>query len=221
LLYGAVMKKTVLALTLIMTLFSAALYTQIISLAKANPNMFIKSRYCHFLIQSPQNGTLNSAQVLLNFTVKKWDISDVYSYFYVLDGQDIQSGVKIEEIQFVGEETISEEHLFSYVETTLMGQAVLTSLSDGAHSVTVFIGEVLDDGTIRPANVDSFSTTATFNVDLTIQSPSPTPQENEQKPFPTTMVATASGVSAALACLGLLVYVKKRNGGKNLRREQP
>jgi hypothetical protein len=38
LLYGAVMKKTVLALTLIMTLFSAALCTQIIGLAEANPD---------------------------------------------------------------------------------------------------------------------------------------------------------------------------------------
>jgi hypothetical protein len=204
------MKKTVLALTFILTLFSAAFCAQIISLAEANPNMFIKPRYCHISIQSPQNGTLNSAQVLLNFTVKKWDISDVYSYFYILDGQDIQSGVKIEEIQLVGEETISNDAGFPYVETTLIGQAVLPNLSDGAHSMTVFIGEVLGDGAIRPANVDPFSATVSFNVDSTIQSPSPTAQENEQKPFPTTMVATASGVSAGLACLGLLVYFKKR-----------
>jgi hypothetical protein len=215
------MKKTVLALTFILTLFSAASCTQIISLAEAKPNMFIKPRYCHILIQSPQSGTPNSAQILLNFTVKKWDISDVYSYFYILDGQDIQSGVKIEEIQFVGEETLSEEHLFSYVETTLRGQAVLPSLSDGAHSVTVFIGQVRGDGMIQPANVDPFSATTNFNVDSTIQSPCPAPQETVSAPLPTTLVATASGVSAALACLGLLVYVKKRNGGKNLRREQP
>jgi hypothetical protein len=204
------MKKTVLALTFILTLFSAAFCTQIISLAEANPNMFMKPRYCHISIQSPQNGTLNSAQILLNFTVEKCDVSDVYSYFYILDGQDIQSGVKIEEIQFVGEETISNDAGFPYVETTLMGQAVLPNLSDGAHSMTVFIGEVLGDGAIRPANVDPFSATVSFNVDSAIQSPSPTPQENEQKPFPTTMVATASGVSTALACLGLLVYFKKR-----------
>jgi hypothetical protein len=36
--YGAVMKKTVLALTLILTLFSAALCTQLISLGDANPD---------------------------------------------------------------------------------------------------------------------------------------------------------------------------------------
>jgi hypothetical protein len=204
------MKKTVLALTFILTLFSAAFCAQIISLAEANPNMFIKPRYCHISIQSPQNGTLNSAQILMNFTVKKWDIADVYSFFYILDGQDIQSGVKIEEIQFVGEETISNDVGFPYVETTLMGHAVLPSLSDGAHSGTVFIGQVVGDGTIRPANVDPFSTTANFNVDSTIQSPSPTPQETDSVPYPTTLVATASGVSAALACLGLLVYFKKR-----------
>jgi hypothetical protein len=88
---------------------------------------------------------------------------------------------------------------------------VLPSLPDGAHNVTVFIGQVLDDGTIRPANVDPFSTTANFNVDSTIQS-SPPPQETEPKPFPTTLVAaTASGTSVAAVIIGLLFYLKKRN----------
>ena len=182
--------------------------SQLISSAGANPNMFMKPRYCNISIQSPQNGTQNSAPILLNFTVKEWDISDVYAYFYILDGQDYQSGVKIEDIQFVGQETLSEEHAFSYVETTLKGQAVLPTLSDGAHNVKVFIGQVLGDGTIRPANVDPFSTTANFNVDSTTES-SPSLQETEQKSFPTTLVATASGASAALVCLGLLVYFKK------------
>ena len=77
--------------------------------------------------------------------------SDVYLYFYILEGQDIQSGVKIEDIQFVGQETISNYAPLSYVETTLRGEAVLPSLSDGAHSVTVFIGQVIGDGTIQPA----------------------------------------------------------------------
>jgi len=204
------MKKTASALTLTLALlFSVVAGTQMVNLAEAKPNMFIKPRYCHISIQSPQNGTLNSAQILLNFTVKKWDISDVYSYFYILDGQDYHSGVKIEEIQFVGEETISEEHLFSYVETTLRGQAVLPSLSDGAHSVTVFIGQVVGYGTIRPANVDPFSTTTNFNVDSTIQS-SPTPQENEQKPFPTTLVIVVLIASITVVGVGLLVYFKKR-----------
>ena len=208
---GAVMKKTVLALTFILTLFSAAFCTQIISLAEANPNMFIKPRYCHISIQSPQNGTLNSASILLNFTVEKCDISDVYSYFYILDGQDIQSGGKVEEIQFVGEKSVGsfDEHVFPNVETTLTGHVVLPTLPDGPHSVTVFTGQVVGDGTIRPANVDPFSTTATFNVDSTIQSASPTAQEAVSAPLPTTLVATASGVSAALFCLGLLVYFKK------------
>jgi hypothetical protein len=184
---------------------------QLISSAGANPNMFMKPRYCNISIQSPQNGTQNSAPILLNFTVKEWDISDTYSYFYILDGQDYQSGVKIEKIQLVAQENLSEEHVFSYVETTLAGQVVLPSLPDGAHNVTVFIVQVLDDGTIRPANVDPFSTTANFNVDSTIQS-SPPPQETEPKPFPTTLVAaTASGTSVAAVIIGLLFYLKKRN----------
>jgi hypothetical protein len=202
------LKRTAFALTLILGLFLAAIGTLMINFAGANPNAFIKPRYCHISIQSPQNGTQNAAPIFLNFTVKEWAISDFYAYFYILDGQDYQSGVKIEDIQFVGQETLSEEHAFSYVETTLEGQVVLPSLPDGAHTVTVFIGQVLGDGTIRPANVDPFSTTANFNVDSTTES-SPSPQENEQKPFPTTLVATASGASAAVVCLGLLVYFKK------------
>jgi hypothetical protein len=113
-------------------------------------------------------------------------------------------------MQFVGEETLAyTEHVFSYIETTLRGQTVLPSLPDGAHNVTVFIGQVLDDGTIRPANVEPFSTTANFNVDSTIQS-SPPPQETEPKPFPTTLVATASGTSVAAAIIGLLFYARVR-----------
>lgn len=206
---GAVMKKTAATLTLILELFLAAIGTQMVRFAGANPNIFIKPRYCNISIQSPQNGTENTAPILLNFTVKKWDISDVYSYFYILDGQDHQSGVKIEEIQFVGQEALSEEHLFSYVETTLTGQAVLPTLLDGAHNVTVFIGQLVGDGTIQPANLETFSTTANFNVDSTPES-SPAPQEYEQNPFPTTLVAAAFGASAAVVGLGVLVYFKKR-----------
>jgi len=209
LLLGAVMKKTALALTLtLVLLFSAVTLSEIVRFADANPNMFMKPRYCHISIQSPQNGTQNSAPILLNFTVKKWEVPDVYSYFYILDGQDIQSGVKMEEIQFVGQETISNYTPFSYIETTLEGQVVLPVLSDGAHNVTVFIGQALGDGTIQPANLETFFTTANFNVDSTTKS-FPSPQETEPKPFPATLVATASGASAALVCLGLLVYFKK------------
>jgi hypothetical protein len=209
------MKRTALVLTLILGLFLAAIGTQMVRFAGANPNIFIKPRYCHISIQSPQNGTENTAPILLNFTVKKWDISDVYSYFYILDGQDYQSGVKIEEIQFVGQETMSDEGVFPYEETTLRGQTVLPTLPDGAHNVTVFIGQVLGDGTIRPANVDPFSTTANFNVDSTTNS-SPSPQDTASAPFPTSLVIAVVATVAAIG-VGLLVYFKKRrkeSGGK-------
>jgi hypothetical protein len=77
------MKRTAFSLTLILALFLAAIGTQEIMFAGANPNAFIKPRYCHISIQSPQNWTQNSAPILLNFTVKEWDISDVYAYFYI------------------------------------------------------------------------------------------------------------------------------------------
>jgi hypothetical protein len=54
------------------------------------------------------------------------------------------------------------------------------------------------------------STNVSETIHFTIQdAPTPSP-EPQQKSFPTTLVATASGISAAFVGLGLLVYFKKR-----------
>lgn len=208
------MKRTALVLIFILALFSELVSSKIISLSEANPTMFQKDRYCHISIQSPQNGTtIRIAPVLLNFTVKKAYVPDVYSYFYLLDGQDVQSGVKVEEMQLVGQETISEEHLFDYVEDTLMGQAVLPDLSDGNHNVTVFIGQTRDDGTIQPANIEPFYSTVSFSVDTTTPYPSPKATETSlnSEPFPTTFVAVSALIVATGSGLSAAYYIRKKN----------
>jgi hypothetical protein len=145
-------------------------------------------------------------------------VSDVYSYFYLLDGQDIQSGVKVEEIQLVGQETISDDTFFDYLEDTLMGQAVLPHLSDGNHNMTVFIGQAKDDGTIQPANIDPFSFTVNFSVDTTTP-PSPSPEATEtplnSDPSPTTFVAASAAIVATGSGLSIAYYIRKKKNSKH------
>lgn len=141
------MKRTALALTVILTLFSVTFAVQAVKVAKANP-IYIKPFYCRISIQSPQNRTYNTEHILLNFTAKiNQEVFDSYPFFYILDGQDGQSSVKVEEIQVIGQERISNDVPASgnisyapYTEYTLWGQAVLSSLSDGRHNLTVFMG---------------------------------------------------------------------------------
>jgi hypothetical protein len=70
---------------------------------------------------------------------------------------------------------------------TVAENFTLTELPSGSHTLTLYANDTV-------GNMGA-SKTINFNI---------------AAPFPTTLVATASGVSAALACLGLLVYFKKR-----------
>ena len=72
---------------------------------------------------------------------------------------------------------------------TVAGNTTLADLSIGTHNVTVYAWDTA-------GNIGA-SETVTFTV-------------AKPEPFPTAQVATVSGVSAAVACLGLLVYFKKR-----------
>jgi hypothetical protein len=76
---------------------------------------------------------------------------------------------------------------------TISGNTTLTGLSNGQHNVTVYATDEL-------GNVDT-SDTLFFNVDA---------QEFPVVPFPTEIVATASGASVAAVGVGLLVYLRKR-----------
>ena len=72
---------------------------------------------------------------------------------------------------------------------TVTGNTTLTGLSDGSHSIAVYVKD--------KAGNEGTSEKVFFTIDA-------------QEPFITTAVATASGVSVAVAGLCLLVYFKKR-----------
>ncbi|MCW4044059.1 MAG: hypothetical protein NWE94_00905 [Candidatus Bathyarchaeota archaeon] len=212
------MKTAILALILVLTLILSILIgTQLVNFASANPDPykmgFKKQRHCNITIASPRDAAYCAEPILLNFTVKKVYVSDAYSYFYFLDGQNIQSSVKVEEVQLIAQETIRNDTFFPYEVLTLRGQAVLPQLSDGEHNVTVFVGWMREDGVIYPANIEPFSATTRFCVGASLLSPAPSllPQETEAEPaqFPVVLVAVAA-VSVIVASVSLVECFKKR-----------
>jgi hypothetical protein len=76
---------------------------------------------------------------------------------------------------------------------TVAGNTTLTGLADGVHNVTVY-------ATDSAGNTGSSQT-----IQFTIA-----PEQQDPEPFPTTLVITASGVSAIAVGACLLVYFKKR-----------
>jgi hypothetical protein len=208
------MKKRALALTLIVELVLLAVIVQRVSLAKANP--FFKDNYCDISIHSPQNMTYDNGNIILDFTVKTLDnIPPSYDYFYSLDGQDIQSSVKVEDVQIVSEEEITNESIVPYTETTLMGEVELPLLTSGSHSIRVFSGHFVN-GKINYITADPYSATANFIVISGSVSPSP-----KITPFPTNYIGVglteteiiiggAIIMAIIIVGLGLLFYLIKR-----------
>ena len=187
------MKRTALALILTLALlFSVVAGTQMVNLAEANPwppGYFPPSPPC-VVIQSPQERMYyDTKPVLLNFTFKaNSELNPSASLFYLLDGKDYRfESVKVEEVTYF---VLDEEDYHAGYE----GHVLFSNLSDGPHTLIVFAGYADSDGVINGTIGND------AKVNFTVES----------EPFPTTMVATASGVSVAFACLGLLVYFKKR-----------
>jgi hypothetical protein len=95
------------------------------------------------------------------------------------------------QLSFITSESVSKisYSLDGQDNVTLDGNTTLTGLSDGGHNVTVY---AMDEA----GNMGA-SETVYFSVKV-------------PEPFPTTLVATAFGVSVAIIVVGLLVYFKKR-----------
>jgi hypothetical protein len=187
------MKRTALALIFtIALLLSVMAGTKMVNLAEANPwpPGYFPPPPPYVIIQSPQDRVYYDTElILLNFTFKaNSELNPSASLFYLLDGKDYRlESVKVEEVTYF---VLDEEDYHAGYE----GHVLLSNLSDGPHTLIVFAGYADSDGVIN----GSIGNDAKVNFSI------------EPEPFPTTMVATASGVSAALACLGLLVYFKKR-----------
>ena len=186
------MKKTALALLLALS-FSVLAVIQMVRLAEANmwPFNYPPPPPPYVIIQSPQNKVYyNTEPILLNFTFKSnTELNPSASFFYLLDGQkDYRlESVKVEEIQYF---ELDEEDYHEGYE----GHVLFSNLSNGPHTLRVFAGYADSNGVMNGTIGDG----AKVNFRI------------EPEPFPTTLVTTASGASAALVGLGLLVYFKKR-----------
>lgn len=203
--------KTALALTLIVGLVLLLVSVQRVGLIKANP--FFKDNYCNISIHSPQNMTYDTGNIILDFTAKTLDnVPPSYDYFYSIDGQDIQSSVKIEDIQIVSEEEITNESIVPYTDTTLKGQAELPLLANGSHSIKVFSGHFVN-GKINYVTADPYSATADFIVTSGTESLSPKPTSTPYNELAEQEVILGVAVTAVVVSvgLGLLLYrIKKK-----------
>ena len=157
--------------------------------------------------------TYDTGNIILDFTAKTLDnVPPSYDYFYSIDGQDIQSSVKIEDIQIVSEEEITNESIVPYTDTTLKGQAELPLLANGSHSIKVFSGHFVN-GKINYITADPYSATADFIVTSGTESLSPKPTSTPYNELAEQEVILGVAVTAVVVSvgLGLLLYrIKKK-----------
>jgi hypothetical protein len=205
------MRRAIAMTAVLMIVFLMGSTAQFVKVAEANFT-YLKPTYVRISIQSPQNTTYNTEPIFLNFTVETNERDfDAHPYFYLLDGEDGQSGVKIEEIQVIGQREVSHELSYyagfywdPYIEYTLHGHAVLSNLSDGEHNVTVF-ADFVGNQTIEMGFFASVPFT-THN----------TPQSEPQEPFPITLVVgSITSIIIAVVGIGLFVYFKKYHKRSN------
>jgi hypothetical protein len=231
------MKRSYALFTVIFTI-SMLIGIQAVDVVDANPLPWFPNPQMTVSIQSPQNGTINSLPVLVNFTSKadnQFSVSDdttqswVRSFFYVLDGQDMKTmGMRFEGTKTtkIYEDPVTYGYHFD-------GQAYLTNLADGPHNITVYYGAVNKIGYVGTPKEQiiinpAWQATSQFYVDnklapgLTL-TPSPTPNTTTLMPTvntgPHVDLAVSYfpyivGIAAIVIVLivGLLVYFKRRKG---------
>jgi hypothetical protein len=177
-----------------------------------NPKMTIT-------IESPQNGTENVLSIFVNFTAQSsghFSLSDnqtqdwIKSFFYVSDGQNMSSsGIRFAEIQTTGINPVNSDYPYSF-----SGQAYLTNLTDGIHSITVYYGVLVNVGTSNEfiAYNASWSATSQFYVITKNSSPTPSPSLTTSQTAPefTPIVVLVLAVAVAVGA-GALVIRKRQH----------
>ena len=140
-------KKSFIAIFTILLLVISILSAMQVEVADANPIPWCFDPQMTVTIQSPENGTTNSLPVTVSFTSQgddQFSVSDdstkewVRSFFCVLDGQDM----KTMGMRFVGTKTATITDQGSKYSYNFSGQAYLTNLTDGPHTITVYYGAV-------------------------------------------------------------------------------
>ena len=197
---------------------------QAVEVVDANPIPWAFNPQMTVSILSPQNGTISSLPVLVSFTSKgddQFSVSDdtsggyVRSFFYVLDGQDMETGMRFE-----GTNTTSIYENGSRQGFQFDGQANLTNLADGPHNITIYYGAVNKISYVGTPQEQiifnpAWQATAQFYVDsklasgLTItSSPSPSqnmPTINTGPRFPFELNPSAAYISLAIVIVMVAV----------------
>ncbi len=192
--------------------------TLLVNLATANPLKMStsKPKYCTVTVISPENETFNKENAILKFIAETNYDPSTNTFCYTLDksGQEYYGTIwngnftafpdllKLEEkiisqIEIPNDPDSSGEFFDPYTRTTYECTANLPQLSYGVHNITIYRG-VNYDGDAYYKNLQTFYFTPTE-----LQSSNP-------EPFPTALVATAFGVSVAIALVSLLVYFRKK-----------
>ncbi len=197
----AMSKKTFMAAIIILAfLISLATGMQAVDVAKANPIPWCFDPQMTVTIQSPVGGANCALPLLVSFTAQgdsQFSVSDnvtldwLRSFFYVLDGQDMRSSGW----RFEGTKTtqIYGDPVYYY---SFSGQANLTDLTDGLHSITVYYGAVNSVALIGSPNESivcnqNWAATSQFYVNSTL-TPSSSPIST---PSPTSTAETAMSAS--------------------------
>lgn len=182
----AMSKKAFIAVTAALLLLSASVSLGL-KAANANP---LPPEWMNpkmdITIQSPQNETTNALPLHVEFMAQsschfflpaneseEW----LDGFFYVLDGQNMASGVRFTEVQGpkAVRYSIATDHNFS-------GQAYLTNLTEGSHKITVYWGVLINNKSV----VYNANWSATTQFAITTEKPTPTqtlaPSPSENSP---------------------------------------
>jgi len=176
-------RKSMVKITIVLLLiYLVAL--QFAKIAEANPIPWCFNPVMTITIQSPENGKNSSLPVFVSFTSQgdhQFSVSDdstqswVRSFFYVLDGQDMRTSA----MRFAGTKTTAISSQGSVYGYNFNGQAYLTNLTNGPHTITVYYGAVNNISYVGSPDEKiiynpDWQATSQFYVDSKL-TPSPTP----------------------------------------------
>jgi hypothetical protein len=178
------MRRVVFALTTVLVVIFLIAPLAQVPVVDANPLPWAFNPQMTVTIQSPTNGTINSLPVLVSFTSQgdwQFSVSDdpakdwATSFFYVLDEQNMRSmGMR-----FVGTQNTTISEKGSKYDYNFSGQAYLTNLADGPHTITVYYGAVNKISYVgTPQEHVSYNTAWQATSQFYVQNkltPSPTP----------------------------------------------
>jgi hypothetical protein len=219
------MPKKLLATIILTAILVLVINVQVVEVANANP-FNLKPVYEIITIQSPQNGSIYSNPISLNFSVKRSDYTTACVYHYRIDGNASQ---RVSQITIITQKEIANDinpsppkgfgpYYFPYTEYILKGNIVLPYLAEGWHNITV------GSATVRfYVNASSTPPNPTPNITpvpslLPSVSPSNSPTINPNRAFHEKLVAiqqsyTLAVISvAAVIGLGVLLYFNRRKG---------